>query len=133
MKKNRFWFIPMIILMLPINVANASANANVPYHTYNYGYWDDIYYTPAAYVPSGNISGSKLEIGAFNSPQDIFVGKDGRVYVADTGNNRIVVLDSERKGLSRSSTMKVKKTHLILHPDFVLRRRMKFILQIRIT
>lgn len=97
MKKNRFWFIPMIILMLPINVANASANANVPYHTYNYGYWDDIYYTPAAYVPSGNISGSKLEIGAFNSPQDIFVGKDGRVYVADTGNNRIVVLDSEMK------------------------------------
>ncbi|NLP35063.1 MAG: gluconolactonase [Clostridiales bacterium] len=100
MKRNKFILIPMIILMLLINVANAvsvSANANVPYHTYNYDYWEDIYYTPAAYVPNGNISGGKLEIGVFNSPQDIFVGEDGRVYVADTGNNRIVILDNEMK------------------------------------
>ncbi|NLZ83085.1 MAG: gluconolactonase, partial [Clostridiales bacterium] len=83
--------------MLSVNVATAMANANVPYHTYNYDYWEDIYYTPAAYVPNGNISGTKLDIGVLNSPQDIFVGTDERVYVADTGNNRIVVLDKNMK------------------------------------
>lgn len=95
MKRNKLWPIPMIVLMLSVNVANVSANANVPYHTYNYDYWEDIYYTPAAYIPNGNVSGNELEIGVFDSPQDIFVGEDERVYVADTGNNRIIVLDSK--------------------------------------
>ena len=97
MKKNKILLIPIILLMLSVNVATAMANANVPYHTYNYDYWEDIYYTPAAYVPNGNISGTKLDIGVLNSPQDIFVGTDERVYVADTGNNRIVVLDKNMK------------------------------------
>jgi len=97
MKRNRIWLIPIILLMLCINVETAIAHANVPYHTYNYDYWEDIYYTPAAYVPNGNISGTKIDIGILNSPQDIFVGEDERVYIADTGNNRIVVLDKNMK------------------------------------
>ena len=83
--------------MLSVNVQVAMANANVPYHTYNYDYWEDIYYTPAAYVPNGNISGTKLGVGVLNSPQDVYVGIDERVYVADTGNNRIVILDKNMK------------------------------------
>lgn len=97
MKRNKIWLIPIILLMLSVNVQVAMANANVPYHTYNYDYWEDIYYTPAAYVPNGNISGTKLGVGVLNSPQDVYVGIDERVYVADTGNNRIVILDKNMK------------------------------------
>lgn len=97
MKRNKIWLIPIILLMLSVNARAAMANANVPYYAYNYDYWEDIYYTPAAYVPNGNISGAKLGIGVLNSPQDVFVGVDERVYVADTGNNRIVILDKDMK------------------------------------
>ena len=33
------------------------AGENVPYETYNYDYYEDIKYTPAAYVPDGTVTG----------------------------------------------------------------------------
>lgn len=97
MKGKKLWLIPMIILLLSTNCISASANANVPYQTYNYDYWNEVYYTPAAYIPNGNISGSDLGTEKLNNPQDLFVAEDGRVYIADTGNNRIIVLDQDMK------------------------------------
>ncbi|WP_228353660.1 NHL repeat-containing protein [Variimorphobacter saccharofermentans] len=93
MKKKKLILIPMFILLLSFNTINASANTNVPYQTYNYDYWNDINYTPAAYIPDGNISGKDMGIDVLSNPQDLFVAEDGRVYIADTGNNRIVVLN----------------------------------------
>ncbi|MHB8130268.1 MAG: gluconolactonase [Mobilitalea sp.] len=97
MKLKKLWLIPMIILLVSTNGMNVSANANVPYQTYNYDYWEDIFYTPAAYIPNGNISGADLGTEALTNPLDLFVAEDGRVYIADTGNNRIVVLDTDMK------------------------------------
>lgn len=67
----------------------------LPYDTYNYDYWENIVHTPAAYVPDGSISGVDLGVGAFANPQDICAAPDGDLYVADTGNNRIVVIDGD--------------------------------------
>lgn len=97
MKLRIFHLIAIVILVLSILSCEASAAAGIPYITYNYDYWGDVYYTPAAYVPSGNLSGDSLGVGAFKSPQDLYVAEDGRVYIADTGNNRIVVLDASLK------------------------------------
>ncbi|HWT76671.1 MAG TPA: NHL repeat-containing protein [Mobilitalea sp.] len=97
MKLKKIWLIPMIIILVSVNCMNVSANSNVPYQTYNYDFWNDIYYTPAAYIPNGNISGVELGTTNFVTPQDMFVAEDGRVYIADTGNNRIVVLTSDMK------------------------------------
>ena len=74
------------------------AEGNVPYTTYNYNYWGDIVYTPAAYEPDKVVTGGNLiyngeSIGNFFSPQDICVSDAGLIYLADTGNNRIVVMD----------------------------------------
>lgn len=66
---------------------------DVPYDTYNYDYWENIVRIPAPYVPDGTISGVSLDCGAFASPQDICVAPDGDLYIADTGHNRIVVVD----------------------------------------
>lgn len=95
MKLKKLWLIPMIIILVSVNCMNVSASANVPYQTYNYDYWGDIYYTPAAYIPDGNIVGVNLGTTNFVNPQDMFVAEDGRVYIADTGNNRIVVLTAD--------------------------------------
>ena len=36
----------------------------LPYDTYNYTYWEDIALTPAAYVPTGTVTG--LSVGTTN-------------------------------------------------------------------
>lgn len=56
----------------------ALATGSLPYDCYNYDYWNNILYTPAPYVPNGNISGVSLiwqgeSLGAFRSPQDLCV------------------------------------------------------------
>lgn len=73
----------------------ASADSSIPYDTYNYNYWEDIVFTPAAYIPDKSISGTTLGVGGFVNPQDLCVAPDGLVYVADTGNNRVIVVNRE--------------------------------------
>lgn len=82
------------------------AEDELPYDTYVYDYWGDIVYTPSAYNPGKVIGGENLrykeeKIGSFNNPQDMYRAFDGKIYLADTGNNRIVVLDSELKEVIR--------------------------------
>lgn len=67
----------------------------LPYDTYNYNYREYIVLTPAAYVPNGSVTGQSVGTTSFNEPQDFCVAPDGLVYVADTKNNRIVVLNQE--------------------------------------
>lgn len=73
---------------------------DVPYTTYNYDYWDNIVYTPAAYIPNGKIETASMTdadgnpVGSLKGPEDVYLASDGRLYIADTGNNRIVVLNA---------------------------------------
>lgn len=65
----------------------------LPYDTYNYDYRENVVMTPAAYVPTGSVTGQDLGIDGFLEPQDLCVAPNGEIYVADTKNNRIVVLN----------------------------------------
>lgn len=85
-----------VLALLPGESVSATS---LPYDTYNYDYREDIHFTPAAYVPAGTVGGKDLTyngepIGNFVTPQDLCKAPDGKIYIADTGNNRIVVLDS---------------------------------------
>ncbi len=71
-------------------------SAYVPYETYTYDTHanGDFFLSPHAYVPEKSIDSYAIGLEtALNNPSDLFVDKDGYVYIADTGNNRIVVLD----------------------------------------
>ena len=84
----------LLMTTLLFSMAGETAKAEeLPYDTYNYSYWEDIALTPAAYVPNGAVTGAKAGTENFNEPQDLCVAPDGLVYVADTKNNRIVVLN----------------------------------------
>lgn len=85
-----------ILIMSTLGECVSAFATTLPYDTYNYDYWDDIVYTPAAYIPDASYSGASLGIDNFINPQDVYVSDDA-VYVADTGNARIVKLSLDLK------------------------------------
>mgnify|MGYP003880209075 CR=1 FL=1 len=78
-------------------ISSTVAFADEPYTSYNYDYWGTPIPAPAAYVPSMIIDGKSLGIEPFNNPSDLITGQDNKVYIADTGNNRIVIIDENWK------------------------------------
>lgn len=102
MKKMKKFLLTALAALVTFSscAGNALADTELPYTTYNYDYWKDIVYTPAAYVPAGSLTGTSYQyngqsLGTFKNPQDLCVAKDGTVYLADSGNNRIVLLSSD--------------------------------------
>ena len=79
--------------VLTLSFAGTAHAEELPYDTYNYDYRENFVLTPAAYVPNGSVTGQSVGTTDFTEPQDLCVADDGLIYVADTKNNRIVVLN----------------------------------------
>jgi hypothetical protein len=86
--------IALIIVVLLLGMAAAPVLAASD-DTYNYSYWGQAVPAPSPYAFTKVMYGQDWKIGNLSSPQDLFVGKDRNIYIADTGNNRIVVLDEQ--------------------------------------
>ncbi|MDR2044010.1 MAG: gluconolactonase [Clostridium sp.] len=77
----------------------AQAALALPYDSYSFDHWEYIHFTPAPYVPESAVDTASLTfegepVGKLATPQDVSKSPGGEVYLADTGNHRIVVLDS---------------------------------------
>jgi len=71
----------------------AAASAEAPYQAYVYNEWNESKASPNGYLPDRVFTGLEAGVGHFSEPQDLFADRDGALYVADTGNDRIVKLD----------------------------------------
>ena len=92
-----------LIVLLTTEGITAMAD-ELPYDSYNYDYRKYIHYTPAPYIPERTVTGLDFTyngeaLGKFNSPQDMCQAPNGDIYIADTNNNRIVVLDYAMKNV----------------------------------
>jgi|LSQX01.1.fsa_nt_gb hypothetical protein len=65
----------------------------VPYNSYVFDFWGKAVPSPQAYVPERFITGASLGVGDFKDPGDICVAPDKTIYIADSGNNRIIHID----------------------------------------
>ncbi len=92
-----------LALTVLVVFTGASASADtaeysyVPYSSYIYdysGYWVA---TPHAYLPGAMLDGEALGVESLNFPSDLEYGPDGCLYLSDTGNNRILKLDGDRR------------------------------------
>ncbi|CAM4329645.1 YIP1 family protein [Paenibacillus alkaliterrae] len=91
-------FIAIIMLLLP-----STAFANAPYITFTINHDGEPILTQSAYLPTGVVDGFNItekDTGTgeeksvpLSRPEDLFIDSKDRVYVADTGNARIVVFD----------------------------------------
>ena len=74
------------------------ASVYTPYSTYNFGPLSDrdkVLPMPACMVPAKVITGMELGAGDLDKPNDFRFGRDGLAYIADTNNDRILVLDGQ--------------------------------------
>jgi type 1 fimbria pilin len=85
--------VAMLLAVVAAASCSAAAFADVPYRSYNYDYWGNIVPSPVSYEPVKTVSGSTVGLDHFNLPGDMSLAPNGDLYLADTGNNRIVVLD----------------------------------------
>lgn len=73
--------------------SNLKVDAESNFNSYTYDEWDESVAAPDSYQPVMARNGLEIGAGPLNTPQDFFMDADGHLYVADTGNNRILVLD----------------------------------------
>lgn len=77
-----------------IMIVSVPIGASSPYQTYTYSVDKTPLYSPDAYTPDKTVNSTDMGLDvALKDPCDLVVGKDECVYIADTGNNRIVCLD----------------------------------------
>jgi len=72
-------------------VPNSQAAADSPYTTWAYGPNGELVLTQDAYSPYAEIDLS------IKSAEDMFITPEGEIYIADTGNSRIVEVNQEFK------------------------------------
>lgn len=93
MKKSFFRTVVLCILLVLSLTLQVSAFE--PYENYTYTSDGKLKNEPQAYIIQSVLDGKALGSTALSGPSDVCQGPDGWIYIADTGNNRIVVLDEQ--------------------------------------
>lgn len=101
----------LVVLAVPLCAPWATAESyqdNIPYDTYNY---TEHFYTlasPDGYLPEVVFTGGDMGTTALYNPADLFVDEaGGRIFIADSGNNRIVITDANLRYLSEIKTFEL--------------------------
>lgn len=69
--------------------------------SYNYDKWGEAVPSQAGYIAERSVTGYDLGTTGFSAPADIFHADDGLFYIADSGNNRIIAVDSDFRSAVR--------------------------------
>lgn len=86
--------IGILAVLLTGNAAAMTADG-VPYTTYQYTYDGIAVASPHAYIPQDYVTAEDWGAGLLKEPTDLKTAADGRLYLSDSGNNRILVLNAD--------------------------------------
>lgn len=84
-----------IVIFIFYIIYPLTVSAKEPYDVYNYDKWGEAVPSQAGYTAEKAVSGEDLGTIHFNSPNDIFRSSEDIFFIADTGNNRIVAVNSD--------------------------------------
>ncbi len=82
-------------MMTAVFSMNLAVSAEEHYDVYNYDRWSEAIPSQAGYLASHSVSGLDLGIGDFSGPSDIFRDAYDQFFIVDTGNDRIVVTNTD--------------------------------------
>jgi DNA-binding beta-propeller fold protein YncE len=85
------------LFLLIVFLAVSSVFSEPTNYTYNYDYWLEQVASPDAYRVSDYFLGTHFGTGHFREPQGLFI-RENRIYVCDSGNNRIVLIEARENG-----------------------------------
>lgn len=88
--------IAIAVLLVPVQAMADSPMINSSYEGYMYDTLEETFYSVNGYLYDGSIDGYNLPIGAFNSPEDIFIDKNDNLYIVDSGNNRVIHMGQDK-------------------------------------
>lgn len=83
----------LVIAMMVSAADNTTVLADSPYKTYTYDGYGYVNETQTAYMPYESIT--KVGDETFSGANDMVIANDGNLYIADSGNSRILVSDLE--------------------------------------
>ena len=98
MKKFGSFTLIVLSLVLVVPLLAVPASASSAYQTYTYSIGGEALYSPDAYSARTSLTSDNMGITAatglaLNSPGDLITDSEGNCYIADTGNNRIIILN----------------------------------------
>ena len=98
--KNKISKIIILSLVLMLLFGTVSTFAYESYDTYTYSIDGEVLKSPTAYSANMSINSYDMKINStelggkvLGESTDIFADHNGKVYIADKGNNRIVILN----------------------------------------
>lgn len=83
----------IICVLSVLSLNTVIVSAEVPYKTYAHDGYGWLIESQAAYVPGTTIT--KIGDTSISAPKDMMITEDKELYIADTGNKRILVSDLE--------------------------------------
>ena len=100
MKMKKLVRILLIMLALLMFLPQSVLAAADAYATYTYSSLGLVLTSPQAYVPDTVVDSAYMGLTTeLKDPRDLFVGPDEKIYIADAGLNKIIVLDRYMKFL----------------------------------
>ncbi|WP_338551905.1 hypothetical protein [Paenibacillus sp. KS-LC4] len=85
----------VLCCLISMGMGGTIAKAAEDDSAYNYSFWGNTVAAPAAYKATSLWHGESMGIGALKEPSDLHVTADKQIYLLDTGNNRVVILNQQ--------------------------------------
>ncbi len=118
MKKFKKIICAFFALVMIVSAMAVTAGAGSAYQTYVYDVYGMPLYSPDAYTAIQTVDSRHMGLETpITNPGDMLTDESGNVYIADTDNNRIVVLDRYYKLMFTISTFSNSQGN----PDYLLK------------
>ena len=85
----------ILLLSCPFAASAAEYRSDEPFDTYIYNSQNNPVAVPSAFITERVVRGSEVAKNDFNGLSDIFYDGSGKIFLCDSGNNRIVITDRD--------------------------------------
>ncbi len=104
-------------MLLLSGVATAADGSSNAYQGYTFDFFGNIHSTPAPFLLTQVITSENLRGIALDRVDDVCTSEDGRIFIADSRQSRVHVLDSTGTMVKTLKTIRDENNKIALNPD----------------